>query len=519
MPNLSHGVYIAWELAAREAARARHQYIDREFLLIGLCSLEKWLAAQQAADGQGLVSATALADEAEALAGVLRTCAITPTRLRQTLRAALGTGTWTYTTNMVVHRSAACKATFQRALALAEASGAAEGSCLHMLRAVLEQPGGLILGVVTALRADLDALRYAVAAATVSSTCQVTMIEAVAETPAPPVQQPLAIQQPPVIQHPPAIQQPSPSQPSASYLKRYGHDITQEARDGKLEPVVGRKNEILSLVRTLGRRSKNIPVLISEPGVSRIAVVKGLALRIARGGVVETIRDKRLVELHMPMLSGIISLHGELEQALPQVLEEAGRDPQVILFLDDIHAIVGVGCLAEKLASAALLKTTLLGGTIRCIGATTVENYQRYIASDPQLERLCQPILVNEPTPEEMQEILEQVRVRYEQHHRVTITPEAIETVVTLAARHLPDKRFPEKALDILDQACSRARIVQLTQLEPDDGPVLEREVTRLTIAEVLAEKTGISAALLLESEREKLQRRIQALKSQVTAN
>ncbi|MGE3535977.1 MAG: Clp protease N-terminal domain-containing protein [Candidatus Tectimicrobiota bacterium] len=505
MPNLSQGAYLAWELAAREAARARHQYIDREFLLIGLCSLEKWLAARSSSEDHGVACDSALETQVEAITQVLRVCALTPARLRQTLRAALGKGTWHPANRQVVHRSNACKATFQRALSLADSSGAPEASCLHVLLALLEQPGGLILGIITALKVDIDALRSAVAVAVAHQS----------GLPPLPDGAPRAVA-------PQAVASPVPACPPTTetpYLDHYGHDMTLEARAGKLEPVVGRKNEILALVRALGQRSKNIPVLISEPGVSRIAVVKGLALRIARGDVVETIRDKRLVELHMGALSGVTTLHGELEQALQQVLDEASRHSHIVLFIDDLHAVLGAGTPAAGLEGATRLKAALVRGTLRCIGATSIESYQRYIETDPQLERLCQPILVNEPSLAEMQEILAQVRGRYEQHHQVTITTEALEAAVALAAKYLPEKRFPEKALDIIDQACSRARIVQLTQLLPDDNAALEREVTRLTVAEVLADKTGIPVAHLLESERDKLRRRIEELKTHVASS
>lgn len=497
MPDLSQGVYIAWELAARETARAMHPCLDKEFLLIGLCSLEKWLDAQTQCRESTAEGEEAIQAQAEAIRAILRAFTITPARLRHTLRAALGKGTHSHG-KKVVHRSEACKTYFHRARTLADTAGLPEISCLHLLLAILEQPGGLILGIITALKVDIEALRAEVSAAVArSNSAPKTLIAAPQPTPT-------------------RRQAPEPTTTTPS-LDRYGHDLTQDARDGKLEPVVGRKNEILALVRALGQRTKNIPVLISDPGVSRIAVVKGLALRIARGDVVDAVRNKRIVELHMGALSGVTTLHGEFEQALQHVLAEASRNPDVILFLDDMHAVMGAGCLAGSLEIATILKTTLLRGTLRCIGATTIDNYQRYIEAEPQLERLCQAILVNEPTMAEMKEILAQVRGRYEQHHHVTITPEAIDTVVEMAAKHLPDKRFPEKALDLIDQACSRARIVQLTQLAPADEESLgEREVTRTTIAEVVAEKIGIPVAQLTESERDKLRRRIEELKSKV---
>lgn len=501
MPDLSQGAYIAWELAAREAARAMHPYIDKEFLLIGLCSLEKWLAAQTQSRESTAEGAEDLQVQADALQQILRTVAITPTRLRHTLRAALGKGTHTHE-KKVVHRSEACRTVFQRAGALAEAAGAAEISCLHLLLAIFEQPGGVILGITTALKMDIEALRTTVSAA-IARAGNTSRTSAL-----PPISQRLSTHQ--------LHMQPATTTP---YLDRYGSDITREAREGNLEPIVGRKDEILALVRTLSQHTKNTPVLVSEPGVSRIAVVKGLALRIARGDVVAPFRDKRIIELHMGGLAGVTTLHGEFAQALQHVLTEADQHTDVVLFIDEMHAVVGAGSLAGNLEIAQTLKAALLRGHLRCIGATTIDNYQRYIASDPQLERLCQPLLVHEPSLAEMKEILAQVRGRYERHHGVIITPEAIEMVVELAAKHLPEKRFPEKALDLIDQACSRAHIVQLTQLAPADSAAEDREVTRETIAEVVAEKTGIPLTRLTESERDKLRRRIEELKIKIASN
>jgi ATP-dependent Clp protease ATP-binding subunit ClpC len=241
-------------------------------------------------------------------------------------------------------------------------------------------------------------------------------------------------------------------------------------------------------------------VLISEPGVSRIAVIKGLALRIARGDVIAAIRGKRIMELHVDALVGVPLPPGQFEQCLREVFEAASRNPDVILFIDEIHALVGSGNVASSVELPNVLATALGRGNLQCIGATTIENYERYIASDPLLERCCQPILVHEPTMDEMHAILQQVCPRLEQHHQVMITPDALAIAVTLSAKYLPDKRFPEKALDLMDQACSRARIVQLTQLAPRETSEVEREVTRVAVAEVIAERTGVPLVQVLQS-------------------
>jgi ATP-dependent Clp protease ATP-binding subunit ClpC len=206
----------------------------------------------------------------------------------------------------------------------------------------------------------------------------------------------------------------------------------------------------------------------------------------------------------------------QFAQRLQQVVEEASGNPDVFLFIDEIHTVVRAGSEGGWPESAHVLKTALGKGNIRCIGATTIENYQRYIESDSIFERRCQPILVNEPSIAEMQEILAYVRPRYEQYHMVTITPEALEAVVELSAKHLLDKRFPEKAIDLLDRACSQARISQITQLESLEALTDSYEVTRETIAAVVAQKTGIPVGRLLEAPRVRLQRLAKELQAQV---
>jgi ATP-dependent Clp protease ATP-binding subunit ClpC len=295
--------------------------------------------------------------------------------------------------------------------------------------------------------------------------------------------------------------------PATPYLDQYGYDLTQEAREGRIDPIIGRKEEILALVRALHQKTKNTPVLISEPGVSRIAVVKGLALCTARGDVVASIRDKRIVELPVGDLARTMPSRSQLVEGLQQAITEASGHPDIILFIDEMHTVVGAGSAAWGLDLANLLKPALSKGTLHCIGATTIENYRRYLEPDPFFERHFQAIVVNEPSLDEMKEILVQVRPRYEAHHMVTITSDALEMAVELCAAHMSEKRFPEKAIDLLDQACARVRISQLTQLEDLAAVEPAYEVTPETIAAAMAQKTGIPVAQLLVPMRDKLPR------------
>jgi ATP-dependent Clp protease ATP-binding subunit ClpC len=501
MPELSQGAYLAWRLAAGETARTLHPCIENEFVLIGLCSLSRWLRSKAKGE-RGLHREQALqavSVDAQAVEETLQACAVDPDLLCHAVRIAVGKGPGRRGEE-IVHRSTACKACFQRAEAIAEAAGATEVHCLHLLAAILEHPGALITRVVTDIGVHIATLRAAVEATLVSlHDCQAEADSAVHELSAGPGQE----------AHPQTTLE-------TPYLNQYGCDITQEARAGKIDPIIGRKEEILALVRTLHQKMKNIPVLISEPGVSRIAVVKGLAIRIARGDVVAPLRGKRIVELPMGELVRVTPSRRQLAQGLKQAIEEASHNPDIILFIDEMHTVVDTGSAEGGLGIASLLKLALRKGNLRCIGATTVENYRRYMEVDPFFERHCQAIVVNEPSLDEMKEILAQVRPRYEAYHMVSITPEALEAAVELCARHMPDKRFPEKAIQLLDQACSRARISQITHLEALTSAEVMYEVTRETIAATLAQTMGIPVMRLLEPPRDKLQRLAKELQAQV---
>ncbi len=500
MPELSQGAYLAWRLAAGETARTMHPCIEKEFILNGLCGLGRWLRSKAQGEnmpfrGQAL---RAVSTEAQTVEEALKACTVGPDLLCHAVRTAVGKGPHRRG-GEIVHRSTACKACFQRAEAIAESAGATEVHCLHVLAAILEQPGALITGVITEFGVHLEALRAVVEAALVSLHDREVPGESTADK---------------LFADPDQIAQPQAA-PATPYLDQYGYDITQEARAGKIDPIIGRKEEILALVRALHQKTKNTPVLISEPGVSRVAVVKGLAIRIARGDVVASIRGKRIVELPMGELARVTSSHSQMVQGLQQAIEEASRHPDIILFIDEMHTVVGTGSAEGGLDIASLLKPALGKGTLRCIGATTVENYRRYMEPDPFFERCCQAIMVNEPSLVEMKEILAQVRPRYEEYHMVTITQEALEAAVELCAKYVPDKRFPEKAIDLLDQACSRVRISQITQLEALATAEAAYEVTRETMVAAMAQKTGIPVARMLEP-RDKLRRSAQESQAQV---
>ena len=242
-------------------------------------------------------------------------------------------------------------------------------------------------------------------------------------------------------------------------LDQLGIDLTVAARADKLDPVVGRTKELERVVQILSRRTKNNPVLVGEPGVGKTAIVEAMAQRISSGDVPETLQGKRLVTLDMGALVAGTKYRGEFEERLKKVIEEIKSSGNCVLFIDEIHTIVGAGAAEGAVDASNILKPSLARGEIQCIGATTLDDYRKYVERDPALERRLQPVRVEEPTLEETTEILRGVKGRYEDHHNVDITEEAIKAATTLASRFLPDRFLPDKAIDLIDEAGSRVRL------------------------------------------------------------
>jgi len=242
-------------------------------------------------------------------------------------------------------------------------------------------------------------------------------------------------------------------------LDQLGVDLTEAARANKLDPVVGREQEIQRVVQILSRRTKNNPVLVGEPGVGKTAIVEALAQRIGGGDVPETLQGKRLVTLDMGALVAGTKYRGEFEERLKKVIEEIKASGNCVLFIDEIHTIVGAGAAEGAVDASNILKPSLARGELQCIGATTLDDYRKYVERDPALERRLQPVRVEEPTSEETIEILMGIRSRYEEHHKVNYTDEALRSAAILSARFIPDRFLPDKAIDLIDEAGSRVRL------------------------------------------------------------
>lgn len=248
-----------------------------------------------------------------------------------------------------------------------------------------------------------------------------------------------------------------------SVLETYSMDLTEMAKNGDLDPVIGREAEIQRVIQILSRRTKNNPCMIGEPGVGKTAVIEGLAARIAEGNVPDTIRDKRLMTLDLSGMVAGTKYRGEFEERIKSLISEVKNDGQVLLFIDEIHTIIGAGGAEGALDASNILKPSLARGEIQVIGATTIEEYRKYIEKDAALERRFQPVMTNEPSEEESIEILKGLRSAYENHHQVMITDEAIETAVKMSARYINDRFLPDKAIDLIDEASAKVKLTSMT--------------------------------------------------------
>ncbi|MCS6965400.1 MAG: AAA family ATPase [Candidatus Kapabacteria bacterium] len=264
-------------------------------------------------------------------------------------------------------------------------------------------------------------------------------------------------------------------------LQRYGRNLNEEARQGKLDPVIGREDEIRRVMQILTRRTKNNPVLIGEPGVGKTAIVEGLAQRILAGDVPEPLKTKTIIALDLPALVAGTQFRGQFEERLKAVVREVVEsNGEIILFIDELHTLVGAGAAQGSVDAANILKPPLARGELRCIGATTLDEYQKYIEKDPALERRFQKVYVDEPTVEETISILRGLKERYELHHGVRITDAAIVAAAQLSARYITDRFLPDKAIDLIDESASKLRM-EIDSM-PEELDRLERRIRQLEI-------------------------------------
>ena len=295
-------------------------------------------------------------------------------------------------------------------------------------------------------------------------------------------------------------------------LDQYGRDLTAIAGQGKIDPVIGRQKEIDRVIQILSRRTKNNPCLIGEPGVGKTAIAEGLALKIASGEVPELLRDKRIVALDLTGMVAGTKYRGDFEERIKAAIDEVAKDGSVILFIDEVHTLIGAGSAEGAVDAANILKPALARGEMQVIGATTLEEYRKNIEKDSALERRFQPVVVGEPSPEEAVEILKGLRDKYEAHHKVKISDEAIEAAVKMSARYIGDRFLPDKAIDLVDEAASKVRLRAYTP--PEEIRELEEKIKHISAEKSNAvNNQDFERAATLRDEEKDAQRELSELK------
>ena len=403
-------------LAQEEARTLKHNYIGTEHILLGLLREEEGLAAR-----------------------VLESLDITVERVRAQVVRIVGSGE--EVTSGQIPFTPRAKKVLELALREALSLGHNYIGTEHILLGLVRENEGVAARILLDFDADSDKIRNEVIRMLSGPGGRKSGSEGSS----------------------PTTGQAEGGKKSSKLLDQFGRNLTRLAEDGKLDPVVGREVEIERIMQILSRRTKNNPVLLGEPGVGKTAVVEGLASRIVRGEVPELLRNKQIYTLDLAALVAGSKYRGEFEERLKKVMKEIAQRGDIVLFIDEIHNLVGAGAAEGAIDAASILKPALARGEIQTIGATTLDEYRKYLERDSALERRFQQIKVDQPTPEQTVQILEGLRERYEQHHRVQISDEALEAAAELADRYISDRFLPDKAIDLIDEAASRMRIKSMS--------------------------------------------------------
>ena len=442
-------------LAQDEAQRFNHNYIGTEHLLLGLVR-----------EGEGVA------------AKVLENLEVELVKVRQAVEFIIGRGERPVVGEIGLTPRA--KKVIELAIDEARRLGHNYIGTEHLLLGLVREDGGIASGVLESLGVSLDKVRH-----------EVVRVLSQSSSPAAPQQERRGSSRTPT-------------------LDALGVDLTEAARSGRLDPVIGREREIERVIQVLARRTKNNPALIGEPGVGKTAIAEGLAQRIVKGDVPVPLLDKRVVTLDMGSLVAGTKYRGEFEERLKKVLEELRGSRDAILFVDELHTLVGAGAAEGAIDAANILKPPLSRGEIQCIGATTLDEYRKHIEKDPALERRFAQVFVSEPTQEETIEILKGLRGRYEVHHRVRISDEALRAAVDLSVRYISDRQLPDKAIDVIDEAASRVMLRHASP--PADLRAARRELEAIDRdIESLPENAGDRAAAL-RNQRRALDERVKEL-------
>jgi ATP-dependent Clp protease ATP-binding subunit ClpC len=477
MSQPSPGLALAWRIAASEAGASGYPKIECAHLLMGVLSLDK--ATPRALEDLGLRPGriAEVAREQAAIDALLESVSASARDLRRGLRTRVKSRS--QRKGGVMSRSAASKAAFARAELLA-ASG--PPNSLHLLSALLQDPDPIIAGFAHDHRLGQEVALKAAAAGAQSFEGPVESGEA-----KPPRR---------------GADKGAPRDSGQTALARFGRDLTAQALRGEIGPVIGRRKEILGVLQTLARSTKSNPMLVGEAGVGKTAIVEALALRGVLGKDAEVLGGKRIIELNVGALVAGTDYRGEFEKRMKELIEELRASPDVILFIDEIHTIVGAGSAGSGLDAANLLKPALARGNLRVIGATTPDEFRNSIEKDAALERRFERINVPEPSLDETLEILRGLKPRFEKHHRVRIVEEALQAAVSLSVRFDPDHRLPDKAVDLVDKAAARSRVPSLSRPAPSEGEAKDLvgvTVDARAVAEVLAEKRGLPLEIVTD--------------------
>jgi ATP-dependent Clp protease ATP-binding subunit ClpC len=492
MTKYTPSIILIWSIAAAEAQAGHAAEIEPAHLLLGLgklcdLDLDELRAGQPAAEAE--VWQETEADAAE-LRRLFQQAGLDVTRFRRKLRALVAQAGSPEAGGEVTHRSQAARRVFRRAEEIAALAAGDEADLQpgHLLQALFELPDPPWAGLLVklGLAGPLDQMFGAGAATPVETVrAQAEEQEAAAEAKRP---------------------HPTP------FLARFGRDLTRLAREGKLNPVIGRREEMRRLARVLAQQRKNNAILVGEAGVGKTCIVEGLAQRLAGPNPPPALQGKRLVEVTMAGLVAGAKYRGEFEERMQALITEASADENLILFIDELHTVLGAG--GEGASDAAnILKPALARGDLRCIGATTLADYRRTIEKDPALERRFQVVWVDEPTRQEALDILAGLQPRFEQHHGLTISEAALESAVELSMRYLPDFRLPDKAIDLVDQACATARIASLSV--QSDQPAVTG-IGRAEVAAVVAQRCRLPVEQVAEDEAQRLLNMEEALRRRV---
>jgi ATP-dependent Clp protease ATP-binding subunit ClpC len=497
-------INIAWSIAEIEAAAAGFESIRPAHFWIGCCKgcdLDYAKFLQDATpEVQGMEAD--IARDFQVIRGALSSAKLKPSALRRGLRAGLGK--LGKATARPLHRHPDLRAAFASGKHLAEITGRGLKP-VHVLFSLLQSADPIFDDCLAALGADRKALVEAM------EIC--VLADGFADEGEGGGRLPEGNRQRPE----PKPKEAKPSKPSM--LARFGRDLTRLAADGKLAPVIGRKAEMLRIAQTLLQSRKNNVILVGEPGVGKTGIVEGLARRIAEGKVPEELKTVRIIELSMSLLVAGTKYRGEFEERMQAVIKEASADSNSILFLDEIHTLMGAGKAGGSMDAANILKPALARGEIRVIGATTTAEYRLHIEKDAALERRFLKVDVEEPSPEEALEILRGLRPGMEKHHGITITDAAISAAIEWSVRYLPDFRLPDKAIDLLDTACAQARFLTFSGSSPKgerssrplkgsntDGTSVPPDVVdREQIAQAVASRCKVPVGSLTEDEGQRL--------------